>query len=167
MSGDLLRPSKSISQGTNGSLLFTSFDCLPSFVAFAGTTERESWYVDVGIVPEVVLSPQVITFGALASSAFSALMCVVACGKVVQTIARDSLLPVLDLFAQGSEVSNKFIYTVVLTYIFCQTITFVDSVKTVAQLVTMSTLLTFRTLCLATCALKAGGAPSFCPSFKC
>ncbi|SPO30653.1 related to Na-K-Cl cotransporter [Ustilago trichophora] len=166
MSGDLRKPSKSIPKGTNYSLVFTFLVYLLSFVVFAGTIERESFYVDVGIVSDVALSPQVITFGALASTAFSALMGVMACGKVLQAIARDNLLPVLDVFAQGTEVSDTPIYAVLVTYIFCQAILFVDSVNTIAQLVTMTTLLTFGTLSFATCALKAGGAPSFRPSFK-
>ena len=166
MSGDLRKPSKSIPKGTNYSLLFTFLVYLLSFVVFAGTIERESFYVDVGIVSDVALSPQVITFGALASTAFSALMGVMACGKVLQAIARDNLLPVLDVFAQGTEVSDTPIYAVLVTYVFCQAILFVDSVNTIAQLVTMTTLLTFGTLSFATCALKAGGAPSFRPSFK-
>ncbi|SJX64671.1 related to Na-K-Cl cotransporter [Sporisorium reilianum f. sp. reilianum] len=166
MSGDLRKPSKSIPKGTNYSLVFTFLVYLLSFVVFAGTIDRESFYVDVGIVSDVALSPQVITFGALASTAFSALMGVMACGKVLQAIARDNLLPVLDVFAQGTEVSDTPIYAVLVTYIFCQTTLFVDSVNTIAQLVTMTTLLTFGTLSFATCALKAGGAPSFRPSFK-
>ncbi|GAC94804.1 hypothetical protein PHSY_002377 [Pseudozyma hubeiensis SY62] len=166
MSGDLRKPSKSIPKGTNYSLVFTFLVYLLSFVVFAGTIERESFYVDVGIVSDVALSPQIITFGALASTAFSALMGVMACGKVLQAIARDNLLPVLDIFAQGTEVSDTPIYAVLATYIFCQAILFVDSVNTIAQLVTMTTLLTFGTLSFATCALKAGGAPSFRPSFK-
>lgn len=166
MSGDLRKPSKSIPKGTNYSLVFTFLIYVLSFVTFAGTIKRESFYVDVGIVSDVALSPQVITFGALASTAFSALMGVMACGKVLQAIARDNLLPILDVFAQGTEVSDTPIYAVLVTYIFCQTILFVDSVNTIAQLVTMTTLLTFGTLSFATCALKAGGAPSFRPSFK-
>ncbi|GAC77659.1 amino acid transporters [Moesziomyces antarcticus T-34] len=166
MSGDLRKPSKSIPKGTNYSLLFTFLIYFFSFIIFAGTIDRESFYVDVGIVSDVALSPQVITFGALASTAFSALMGTMACGKVLQAIARDNLLPVLDVFAQGTEVSDTPVYAVLVTYIFCQAILFVDSVNTIAQLVTMTTLLTFGTLSFATCALKAGGAPSFRPSFK-
>ncbi|KAN0062471.1 hypothetical protein ACQY0O_005002 [Thecaphora frezii] len=166
MSGDLRKPSKSIPKGTNYSLLFTFLVYAMSFIIFAATIERESFYVDVGIVSDVALSPQVITFGALASTAFSALMGVMACGKVLQAIARDNLLPILDVFAQGTEISDTPTFAVIVTYVLCQLILFVDSVNTIAQLVTMTTLLTFGTLCFATCALKAGGAPSFRPSFK-
>lgn len=102
----------------------------------------------------------------LASTAFSALMGVMACGKVLQAIARDDLLPILDIFAQGTEINDTPIYAVVATWAFCQAVLFVDSVNLIAQLVTMTSLLTFGTLSFATLALKAGGAPSFRPSFR-
>ncbi|UZJ56363.1 hypothetical protein CBS101457_005683 [Exobasidium rhododendri] len=166
MSGDLRKPSKSIPKGTNWSLAFTYVIYVGSFVIFAGTIARQSFYLDVGIVSDVALSPQMITFGALASTSFSALMGVMACGKVLQAIARDNLLPVLDVFAQGTEVSDTPTYAVLATWIFCQCVLFVDSVNLIAQLVTMTSLLTFGTLSFATLALKAGGAPSFRPSFR-
>ncbi|PWN38227.1 uncharacterized protein FA14DRAFT_143118 [Meira miltonrushii] len=166
MSGDLRKPSKSIPKGTNWSLIFTYGVYVLCFLVFAGTISRQSFYLDVGIVSDVALSPQLITFGVLASTAFSALMGVMACGKILQAIARDDLLPVLDVFAQGTEVNDTPIYAVVATWIFCQAVLFVDSVNLIAQLVTMTSLSTFGTLSFATLALKAGGAPSFRPSFR-
>lgn len=166
MSGDLRKPSKSIPKGTNWSLIFTYGIYVLSFLVFAGTISRQSFYLDVGIVSDVALSPQLITFGVLASTAFSALMGVMACGKILQAIARDDLLPVLDVFAQGTEINDTPIYAVVATWIFCQAVLFVDSVNLIAQLVTMTSLSTFGTLSFATLALKAGGAPSFRPSFR-
>ena len=166
MSGDLRKPSKSIPKGTNWSLVFTFIVYAVAFVILAGTVARESFYLDAGIVSDISISPEMITFGALASTAFSALMGVMACAKVLQAIARDNLLPILDIFAQGTEVSDNPTYAILATYVFCQLILFVDSVNVLAQLVTMTTLLTFGTLSFATMALKAGGAPSFRPSFR-
>lgn len=137
-----------------------------AFLVFAGTIARESFYVDVGIVSDVALSPELISFGVLASTAFSALMGVMACGKVLQAIARDDLLPILETFAQGTESADTPVYAVFATWVFCQAVLFVDSVNIIAQLVTMTSLLTFGTLSFATLALKAGGAPSFRPSFQ-
>lgn len=166
MSGDLRKPSKSIPKGTNWALLFTYGIYVLSFIIFAGTISRESFYLDLGIVSDVAMSPQIITFGVLASTGFSALMGVMACGKVLQAIARDNLLPILDTFAQGTELSDTPTFAVLFTWIFCQCILYVDSVNLIAQLVTMTSLLTFGTLSFATLALKAGGAPSFRPSFR-
>ncbi|KAE8186569.1 hypothetical protein CF328_g7193, partial [Tilletia controversa] len=166
VSGDLRKPSKSLTKGTNGALVFTFLVYAAAFVIFAGTIKRQSFYEDVGIVSDVALWPQLITFGALASTAFSALMGMLACAKILQAIARDNLLPVLDIFAQGTEVSDTPTYAVFFTYVLCQIVLFVDSVNAIASLVTMTTLLTFGVLSFACFALKAGGAPSFRPSFR-
>lgn len=108
------------------------------FLIFAGTIRRESFYSDLGIVSDVALSPQLITFGALASTAFSALMGVLACAKVLQAIARDNLLPALAAFAQGTEKSDDPTYATLLTWILIQGVLFVDSVNVLAQLTTVS-----------------------------
>ncbi|KAK0535124.1 hypothetical protein OC834_001622 [Tilletia horrida] len=166
VSGDLRKPSKSLTKGTNSALVFTFLVYAVSFVILAGTIRRQSFYEDVGIVSDVAIWPQLITFGTLASTAFSALMGMLACAKVLQAIARDNLLPILDVFAQGTAVSDTPTYAVFLTYVLCQAVLFVDSVNAIASLVTMTTLLTFGVLSFACFALKAGGAPSFRPSFR-
>lgn len=138
MSGDLRKPSKSIPKGTNWSLLCTFLIYAVVFVILAGTTARTSFYLDIGVMGDISYMPFLITIGALASTAFSALMGVQACGKVLQAIARDHLLPALDVFAQGTEVADTPTYGIVATYVFCQLALFVDSVNIIAQLVTMT-----------------------------
>lgn len=138
MSGDLRKPSKSIPKGTNWSLLFTFFIYAGAFVVLAGTCSRASFYQDIGVMGDISAMPSLITIGALASMAFSALLGVQACGKVLQAIARDHLLPVLDVFAQGTEMADTPTYGIVATYVCCQMVLFVDSVNLIAQLVTMT-----------------------------
>lgn len=165
MSGDLRKPSKSIPKGTHWSLLCTFIVYASVFLILAGTTARTSFYLDIWVVSDISASPTLITLGALASTAFSALMGIQACGKVLQAIARDNLLPILDIFAQGTELADTPVFGIVITYAFCQVVLFVDSVNIIAQLVTMTSLLCFAVLSFACLALKAGGAPSFRPSF--
>lgn len=138
MSGDLRKPSKSIPKGTNWSLLCTFIVYALVFVVLAGTTARDSFYLDIGVMGDIAAVPFLITIGALASTAFSALMGVQACGKVLQAIARDHLLPCLDVFAQGTEFGDTPTYGIVATYLVCQMVLFVDSVNVIAQLVTMT-----------------------------
>lgn len=166
MSGDLRKPSKSIPKGTNWSLVFTFALYVFAFVIMAATIPRESLYRDVGIVGDVALWPAVVVFGELASCAFSALMGVMACAKVLQAIARDDLLPLLTVFAQGTARGDVPVAALFATALVCQLVLMLDSINLIAQLVTMTTLLTFAVLCAATFALKAGGAPSFRPSFR-
>lgn len=166
MSGDLRKPSKSIPKGTNWSLLFTFVVYVAAFVIMASTIPRESFYRNVGIIGDVALWPVVVVLGELASCTFSALMGVMACAKVLQAIARDDLLPVFAPFAQGTASGDVPVYALIATCILCQLVLLLDSINLIAQLVTMTTLLTFGVLCAATFALKAGGAPSFRPSFR-
>ncbi|PWN29070.1 hypothetical protein BDZ90DRAFT_231069 [Jaminaea rosea] len=165
MSGDLRKPSKSIPKGTHWSLLCTFTIYFVVLVVLAGTTARTSFYLDIGVMGDISVMPIVITLGALATTSFSALMGIQACGKVLQAIARDHLLPVLDIFAQGTEQSDTPTFGIVATYLICQVTLVVDSVNVIAQLVTLITLLCFAVLSFACLALKAGGAPSFRPSF--
>lgn len=166
MSGDLRKPSKSIPKGTNWALAFTFGVYVIVFVLLAATVARESFYRNLGIVGEVSLWPALIVLGELASCGFSALMGVMACAQMLQAIARDELLPALSPFAQGLGHGDVPALALLATTIVCQLVLFIDSINTIAQLVTMTTLLTFGTLSLATFALKAGGAPSFRPSFR-
>lgn len=138
MSGDLRKPSKSIPKGTNWSLLCTFAIYAIVFLVLAGTTARTSFYLDIGVMSDIAVIPSLITLGALASTAFSALMGIQACGKVLQAIARDHLLPVLDVFAQGTEVADTPTFGIFATYVFCQLTLLVDSVNIIAQLVTMT-----------------------------
>lgn len=166
MSGDLRKPSKSIPKGTNWSLIFTFGVYVSAFVIMASTIPRESLYRDVGIVGDVSLWPVIVVLGELASCSFSALMGVMACAKVLQAIARDDLLPLLAPFAQGTASGDVPTYAVLATCALCQLVLLLDSINLIAHLVTMTTLLTFGVLGAATFALKAGGAPSFRPSFQ-
>ena len=166
MSGDLRKPSKSIPKGTNAALVFTFIIYVGAFIIMACTISREALYRNASIVSEVSRWPGVIIAGSLATSAFSVLMGVMACAKVLQAIARDDLLPLLKPFAAGTRDGDVPTNAVLFTAVLCQLVLCVDQINTVAQLVTMSTLLTFGALSFATCALKAGGAPSFRPSFR-
>lgn len=166
MSGDLRKPSKSIPKGTNWSLIFTFCVYVMAFVIMAATIPRKALYLNVGILGEVSYWPSVIVLGELASCGFSALMGVMACAKILQAIARDDLLPFLSPFAQGTARADVPTYAVLMTAVLCQLVLLLDSINMIAQLVTMTTLLTFGVLSLATMALKAGGAPSFRPSFR-
>lgn len=166
MSGDLRKPSKSIPKGTNWALLFTFVVYAGVFVVLASTVPRESFYENATIVEAISQWPLVVLMGELASCAFSALMGVMGCAQVLQAIARDDLLPWLTPFAHGTARNDVPTRAIIFTAAFCQVVLLLDSINLIAQLVTMTTLLTFGVLSAATCALKAGGAPSFRPSFR-
>ena len=84
--------------------------------------------------------------------------------KLLQAIARDSLLPGLTLFGKGTKKDDSPIYGIIVTYIAAQ-VTMLFDINRIASFVTMTYLMTFFATNLACFLLKIGSAPNFRPSF--
>lgn len=91
-------------------------------------------------------------------------MGVIGSAKLLQAIARDSLLPGLSLFGQGTKKSDDPIYAIIVTFIFAQ-VTMLFDINRIASFITMAYLMTFLVMNLACFLLKIGSAPNFRPSF--
>ena len=113
---------------------------------------------------QVNISETVILLGEFATSFFSALMGVIGSAKLLQAIARDSLLPGFGFFGQGTKKNDDPVYAIIVTYIFAQ-VTMLFDINRIASFVTMSYLMTFLVMNLACFLLKIGSAPNFRPSF--
>jgi potassium/chloride transporter 9 len=164
MSGDLKNPSKSIPKGTLGSLALTFITYALVILAMAASITRESLYNNVNVIQIVNFSETTILLGEFATSFFSALMGVIGSAKLLQAIARDSLLPGFKLFGQGTKKNDDPVYAIIVTYIFAQ-VTMLFDINQIASFVTMSYLMTFLVTNLACFLLKIGSAPNFRPSF--
>lgn len=91
-------------------------------------------------------------------------MGVIGSAKLLQAIARDSLLPGLGIFGQGTRKADEPIYAIIVTFIASQ-ITMLFDINQIASFVTMAYLMTFLVTNLACFLLKIGSAPNFRPSF--
>jgi len=91
-------------------------------------------------------------------------MGVIGSAKLLQAIARDSLLPGFRPFGQGTKKNDDPVYAIIATYIFAQA-TMLFDINRIASFVTMSYLMTFLVMNLACFLLKIGSAPNFRPSF--
>ncbi|KAI5305223.1 Mevalonate kinase [Ascosphaera pollenicola] len=163
MSGDLRNPSKSIPKGTLYGLVLTFFTYAIVILAMAATITRDSFYVDANIIQDVSLSEVLILLGEFSTSFFSSLMGVIGSAKLLQAIARDSLIPGLSIFSQGSgedEPTNAIIFTFVVAQL-----TMLFDINRIASFITMTYLMTFLVVNLACFLLKIGSAPNFRPSF--
>lgn len=105
-----------------------------------------------------------ILLGEFATSFFSALMGVIGSAKLLQAIARDSLLPGFNVFGQGTKKNDEPVYAIIVTFIFAQ-VTMLFDINRIASFVTMAYLMTFLVTNLACFLLKIGSAPNFRPSF--
>ncbi|KAL4927114.1 putative cation chloride cotransporter [Aspergillus undulatus] len=164
MSGDLKNPSRSIPKGTLYGLALTFV--LYALVAFAmaASLTRESLYNNANIVQIANVSGVVILLGEFATSFFSALMGVIGSAKLLQAIAKDSLLPGLGLFSKGTKKNDEPVLAIIVTFIAAQ-LTMLFDINQIASFVTMAYLMTFLVTNLACFLLKIGSAPNFRPSF--
>ncbi|KAJ5170495.1 uncharacterized protein N7500_003278 [Penicillium coprophilum] len=164
MSGDLKNPSKAIPKGTLSGLALTFVAYGLVILAMAASVTRESFYNNVNVIQIVNASDSVILLGEFATSFFSALMGVIGSAKLLQAIARDSLLPGIGIFAQGAQKTDDPIYAIIVTFVFAQ-VTMLFDINRIASFVTMTYLMTFLVTNLACFLLKIGSAPNFRPSF--
>ncbi|OQE16705.1 hypothetical protein PENSTE_c023G06237 [Penicillium steckii] len=164
MSGDLKHPSKAIPKGTLAGLALTFITYTLVILAMASSITRQSFYNNANVIQVVNGSDSLILLGEFATSFFSALMGVIGSAKLLQAIARDSLLPGLTIFGQGTKKSDDPVYAIIITFVFAQ-ITMLFDINRIASFVTMAYLMTFLVTNLACFLLKIGSAPNFRPSF--
>ncbi|EEH19185.2 hypothetical protein PABG_01504 [Paracoccidioides brasiliensis Pb03] len=164
MSGDLKDPSKSIPKGTLCGLGVTLFTYTVVILAMASSITRQSLYNDVNIIQDTNFSGILILLGEFATSFFSSLMGVIGSAKLLQAIARDTLIPGLSIFGQGTAKHDEPTNAILFTFVVAQ-ITMLFDINQIASFITMTYLMTFLVTNLACFLLKIGSAPNFRPSF--
>ncbi|KIX00140.1 uncharacterized protein Z518_10277 [Rhinocladiella mackenziei CBS 650.93] len=164
MSGDLKNPSVSIPRGTLGGLALTFISYTLVIVSMAASITRESFYRNVNVVQDTNISGVLILAGEIATTFFSVLMGIIGPAKQLQAIARDNVIPGLWIFGQGTEKNDEPISAILCTFAVAQGVLLLD-INRIASLITMTYLMTFFALNVATFLLKVGSAPNFRPSF--
>lgn len=164
MSGDLKHPSKAIPKGTLWGLGLTFVAYSMVILAMAATITRASFINNVNVIQDTNISGILVLAGEFASTFFSTLMGVIGSAKLLQALARDKLLPGFTVFGQGTAKGDEPIYAIFFTYVIAQ-ITMLADINQIASFVTMTYLMTFLVMNLATFLLKIGSAPNFRPSF--
>lgn len=91
-------------------------------------------------------------------------MGVIGSAKLLQALARDTLIPGLSMFGQGTKKSDEPTKAILLTFAVAQ-ITMLFDINRIASFITMTYLMTFLVTNLACFLLKVGSAPNFRPSF--
>ena len=165
MSGSLKHPSKAIPKGTLAGLGLTFFAYTTVILAMAATITRASFYNNVNVIQDTNLSETLVLLGEFATSFFSSLMGVIGSAKLLQALARDSLIPGLAIFGQGTQVGDEPTYAIGITYVVTQMCLLFD-INQIASFVTMTYLMTFLVTNLACFLLKISSAPNFRPSFR-
>ena len=103
--------------------------------------------------------------GELSTSLVSTLLGIIGAAKMLQAMARDNLIPVFDIFSQGTESADEPTFAIIITWLLVQ-VTLFANINLIANFVTIFFLLTFMVTNLACFALRIGSAPNFRPSFQ-
>lgn len=164
MSGDLKNPSTSIPRGTLSGLGLTFISYGLVILAMGASITRESFYKNANVVQDTNLSGVLILAGEISTTFFSVLMGIIGPAKQLQAIARDRVLPGLAIFGQGTKATDDPVYAIFFTLAVAQMTLLLD-INRIASLITMTYLMTFFALNVATFLLKIGSAPNFRPSF--
>ncbi|PLW51216.1 hypothetical protein PCASD_01037 [Puccinia coronata f. sp. avenae] len=172
LSGELRKPSKSLPSGMISALIFIIIVYLATLLSLSLTCAREAFNVpnQLGFLNLIVLQisnfPGLASLGLLLCTLFSSVMGITVCGKILQAVSRDGLIPILKpFFSQGSLIGDDPVYSILLCFIVCQIALF----YTVSQLaihITTISLLVFACINLACFTLRVAGSPNFRPSFR-
>ncbi|XP_057565940.1 solute carrier family 12 member 7 [Hippopotamus amphibius kiboko] len=172
-SGDLRDAQKSIPTGTILAIVTTSFIYLSCIVLFGACIEgvilrdkfgealRGNLVIGVLAWP----SPWVIVIGSFFSTCGAGLQSLTGAPRLLQAIARDAIIPFLQVFGHG-KANGEPTWALLLTALICETGILIASLDSVAPILSMCFLMCYMFVNLA-CALQTLlHAPSWRPRFR-
>ncbi|EGG08145.1 uncharacterized protein MELLADRAFT_84909 [Melampsora larici-populina 98AG31] len=172
LSGELRKPSKSLPKGILWALICVMMIYFFSLLALSLSCGRDGLsFVNernaLNLLMFQISNYKVLVgFGILVIAIFSSIMGITVCGKILQAISRDGLIPILKpFFSQGSQIGDDPIYSILFCYLFCQVVLFYNINKISIHITTIS-LLIFACINLACFTLRIAGSPNFRPSFR-
>ncbi|KAH9821695.1 amino acid permease-domain-containing protein [Melampsora americana] len=172
LSGELRKPSKSLPQGMLWALVCVIIIYVLSLLGFSLSCGRDGliFLNERGglnlMIYKVSEYKPLIGIGVLLGSIFSSIMGITVCGKILQAISRDGLIPILKpFFSQGSQIGDDPIYSILFCYLFCQ-LALLYNINKIAIHITTISLLIFACINLACFTLRVSGSPNFRPSFR-
>uniref|UniRef100_A0A0N5AF91 Solute carrier family 12 member 6 n=1 Tax=Syphacia muris TaxID=451379 RepID=A0A0N5AF91_9BILA len=173
MSGDLKNPQKSIPGGTIAAQVTTSFIYFSLALVFGaainGAVLRDKYGQSLAggmIVANLAWpSPWVLLIGSFTSTFGAALQCLCSAPRLLQSIAKDDVIPILRPFAQVTR-SNEPFKGLVLTTIIAEFAILLGAMDEIAAVVDFFFLMCYAFVNLI-CALHSVlGAPNWRPRFK-
>jgi potassium/chloride transporter 4/5/6 len=172
-SGDLADPQTSIPAGTIAAILTTGLAYLSSVILFAATVDplllRDKFGQSIGgsmIIGNVAWPhPKVIEVGSLLSTLGAGLQSLTGAPRLLQSIAKDGIIPLLNPMAVLS-VHGEPTRALLLTVAICQVAILIGNVDAIAPLLSMFFLMCYGFVNLA-CALQTLlKTPSWRPRFQ-
>ncbi|XP_016937093.2 solute carrier family 12 member 8 [Drosophila suzukii] len=143
MSGDLRAPSTDIPNGTLAAFGTSTFLYLV-FVLFLGATcQRTDLYTDYTISVKVAAVNCLLLAGIYVSSMSSCLGAMYGTPRVLQSIAKESVIPGIDILGKGRGPNKVPLYAMAIVALVTVTFIIVGDINFLAPIVTMPFLLTY------------------------
>ncbi|XP_016948501.1 solute carrier family 12 member 8 [Drosophila biarmipes] len=143
MSGDLRAPSTDIPNGTLAAFGTSTFLYLV-FVLFLGATcQRSDLYTDYTISVKVAAVNCLLLAGIYVSSMSSCLGAMYGTPRVLQSIAKESVIPGIDILGKGRGPNKVPLYAMAIVALVTVTFIVVGDINFLAPIVTMPFLLTY------------------------
>lgn len=165
MSGDLKDPTKSIPQGTIGSILLTWVVYIFVVIWFAfHAPDRQELINNTLAIQGISIFPPLILAGVWASTLSSALGSIVAAPRTLQAIATDRVLPKWLASNLGHATEPRT--AVLISGVFALAVIWLGDLNAVAPIISMFFLNTYAMTNLAAGFEKLIGNPSYRPRFS-
>lgn len=166
MSGDLADSSRSLPRGTFAAVGLSIVVYLATAVVFAGAVPASELASDTGAMRRVSILPWLVDAGVIAATLSSALASFLGAPRILQSLARDRVFPVLNPFAAGHGPSENPRCGVLLALVIALVTVALGNLNVIAPLVSMFFLVSYGLLNFATYYEASAGSPSFRPTFR-
>ncbi|XOV89603.1 MAG: amino acid permease [Pseudomonadota bacterium] len=166
MAGDLRDPDRAIPLGTFLAVGVGFLIYLAVPVLLGGTAERSVLQENYNVFGTVSAWPWLIHVGVIAATLSSALASLLGAPRILQSLAKDALFPVLTPFARGEGESNNPRRALLFSGALALVTLALGSLNLIAAVVTMFFLMTYALINYATWYEASAASPSFRPRFR-
>jgi amino acid transporter len=166
MSGDLADPARSLPLGTFLAVGVSIAIYFGVAVVFAGTTPGTVLANDLGAMRGISIAPWLIDSGVIAATLSSALASFLGAPRILQSLARDRVFPLLQPFAAGAGAGDNPRRGVLLSLVIALATVAVGRLDVIAPIVSMFFLISYGLINFATYYESKSKSPSFRPTFR-
>ncbi|MGI9466415.1 MAG: amino acid permease, partial [Rubripirellula sp.] len=150
MSGELRDPSRSIPRGTLAAVFVTALIYAAQAVFLGGSVSRNDLVHTEMVMADIAILPVFIAAGVIAATMSSALGSMMGAPRILQSMARDRVLPRLEQLGVRSGKNQEPRRAIFVTFLISQAGIMAADLNTIAPLITMAFLVTYGLLNLAT-----------------
>lgn len=166
MSGDLRDPARSLPLGTFLAVGLSTVVYIGAAITLAASVPLNVLASDYGAMRRISVIPWLIEVGVIAATLSSAMASCLGAPRILQSLARDNVIPPLAMFAHGVGPTSNPRRAVLLGVAVALATIALGSLNAVAAVVGMCFLLSYGLLNYATFIEARAHSPAFRPTFR-